>query len=292
MPVGCGTASLRPYFASAPLSLEVASSVCTLTVTDKPTITSAGGVGPISESACKGSTKILTVSATTPCGSLSYVWSLDGDLLPNSTNVAGVLTNSLTLTNVNETSIGQYTCAVTDARGTSTVTINLFVDYLTVSLPNQVSYSQCTGTQFLVTLPNPETSVVQTNVSYQWYGPNPTTFAVGPISGATSKTLTINNVQLGHSGNYYCVASIGATSCGATTTASTQSLGNITLSVNRAPVVTTSTANQTLCPGNTFSASVTATGGIAGNAASGDKTLSYRWKKAGNNVNEIGRAHV
>ena len=132
------------------------------------------------------------------------------------------------------------------ARGTSTVTINLVVDYLTVSLPTQTSYSLCQGANWTVVLPNPVTSVAQNAVTYQWYGPT------GAISGATTKNLQLNSVSLAQSGDYYCIAAIGNTSCGSPTTASTQSLGAITLHVNRTPVVSTTSANQNICPGTTF----------------------------------------
>ena len=54
------------------------SSSCVLSVTDKPTITSAGGVGPITQHACIGTGKVLAVTATSPCGPISYRWSYAG----------------------------------------------------------------------------------------------------------------------------------------------------------------------------------------------------------------------
>jgi len=60
---------------------------------------------------------LFTVTATTAVGALTYQWQRDGiDLLPQA-GVTGTNTHTLTLTNVQLSDETNYTCVVTNARG-------------------------------------------------------------------------------------------------------------------------------------------------------------------------------
>jgi hypothetical protein len=96
--------------------------------------------------------------------------------------------------------------------------------------------------------------------TYQWNKDNVA------ISGATSSSYTISNVQPTNAGSYTVVA----TNSGGSTTSNAA-----TLTVNVAPTITTQPASQTVAAGG----SVTFTG-----AASGTPTPTYQWQKGGANI--------
>ena len=59
----------------------------------------------------------FTVTATTAIGGLSYQWQLDGNVLPSQAGVNGTTTRTLTLSNVQESSEGNYSCIITNDGG-------------------------------------------------------------------------------------------------------------------------------------------------------------------------------
>jgi pectate lyase len=99
--------------------------------------------------------------------------------------------------------------------------------------------------------------------TYQWR------FNGTNISGATSSTYSLSNVQSANAGNYSVVVT---NSAGSATSA------NATLTVNAAataPSITSQPASQTVAVGGTASFSVTATG---------TATLTYQWRFNGSNI--------
>jgi hypothetical protein len=81
-------------------------------------------------------------------------------------------------------------------------------------------------------------------ITYQWYD------SVGPISGATSATLSFTAATLAMSGNYYVIVT---PTCGAPVTSNT-----VALTVNPTPTAT-APANQTVCAGTTSPISLVGT---------------------------------
>ncbi len=78
-----------------------------------PTIT----LQPVSHTVNPGVTTNFTVAAT-GTGTLSYQWRTNGVNLVNSSKYAGVTSATLWVTNVQQTDVGNYSVAVTDANGT------------------------------------------------------------------------------------------------------------------------------------------------------------------------------
>ena len=64
-----------------------------------------------------GSTVMFTVTATTTVGALTYQWQLDGSNLSPQTGVTGITTHTLILTSIQESSEANYSCVVTNIRG-------------------------------------------------------------------------------------------------------------------------------------------------------------------------------
>ena len=64
-----------------------------------------------------GSTVMFVVTATTAVGTLTYQWQLDGSNLSPQTGVTGITTHTLTLISIQESSEANYSCVVTNARG-------------------------------------------------------------------------------------------------------------------------------------------------------------------------------
>jgi hypothetical protein len=90
-------------------------------------------------------------------------------------------------------------------------------------------------------------------LSYQWY------FDGAPLSGATSASLTLNNVQAAQAGSY---------SVGVNNVAGSAASSSATLTVNVPPTLTAQPQNQTATQGQGATFSVT---------ASGTAPLSYQW---------------
>ncbi|MSU59576.1 MAG: hypothetical protein EXS35_15655 [Pedosphaera sp.] len=82
-------------------------------VSPGPTITTQ----PASKTVAPGVNTTFSVAAT-GSGALSYQWRKDGANLANGTKYSGVTGTTLTITNVQQTDVGNYNVNVTDANGT------------------------------------------------------------------------------------------------------------------------------------------------------------------------------
>lgn len=98
--------SLTYFGAQVPLTINV--------VSPGPTINTQ----PVSKTVNPGVNTTFTVAAT-GSGALSYQWKKNGANLANSTKYGGVTTATLTITNVQQTDVGNYNVNVTDANGTT-----------------------------------------------------------------------------------------------------------------------------------------------------------------------------
>jgi endonuclease/exonuclease/phosphatase family metal-dependent hydrolase len=145
---------------------------------------------PQSQTVPPGSNVTFTVSAsgTVP---LSYQW------LFNSTNIAGANTNPFTLTNVQPTNAGNYSVIVTNMAGSVTSSnAVLIVSNLPPTITTQPQ------SQTVNVGDSPTFSVVAsgaTPLSYQWR------LGTTNISGATTNSYTLSNVQTNDAGNFTVV---------------------------------------------------------------------------------------
>ncbi len=245
------TSSDSGYFGNANSSsttytLAGANAVVQANFVASPVITAQ----PQSQTVTAGANVTFSVSATgTPAP--TYQWRKNG------TYISGATQSSYTLTSVNSGHAGYYSVVVTNAYG-SVESSNATLTVTTAPAITTQPLSQTVTTGANVNL-----TVVASGsapLSYQWKknGTN--------ISGATSSTLGLNNVQSADAGSYTVVV---ANSAGSATSSAA------TLVVNASPVITTQPQNQTVAMGGTFSFTV---------VAGGSAPLSYQWRKNGSNI--------
>ncbi len=222
---------------------NVTSNAATLTVNPNTAITSQ----PSDVTACDGGTATFSVTATG--SNLTYQWQKDGS------DISGAINSSLTYDYVDATYAGSYTCVVSGDCGTVTsnaATLTVNPNTAITSQPSDVTACEGDNATFSV-------SATGSNLTYQWQKDGVA------ISGATSSTLTLNNVTSTDAASYTCVVS---GDCGNVTS------NSATLTVNPATAITNESGSQTACDGSDVTFSVTATG----------SNLTYQWKKDGTNI--------
>ena len=177
------------------------------TTVTAPTITTQ----PVSQTVTAGSSVTFSVAAsgTAP---LAFQWKLGG------TNLAGATNASLTLTNVQSANAGSYTVTVSNSAGSATSNAATLAISSTATAPA------------ITTPPASQTVTVGGSVTFSVAasGTAPLAFqwklGGANISGATSSSLTLTNVQSANAGSYTVTVSnsIGsATSNAATLTVTT-----------------------------------------------------------------------
>lgn len=172
----------------------------------------------------------------------------------DSTLLSGQTTSTLSLTNVQTADAGSYTVIATNSAGSATSSAATLSVTTAPAITTQPQNASATvgGS---VTL-----SVVASGtapLSYQWKKGGTA------ISGATSASYTISNVQTTDAGSY--------------TVTVTNSIGSVTsnaatLTVSSAPSITSQPQGSSVVVGNSVSFSVTATGSAP---------LTYQWQKGG-----------
>ena len=219
---------------------SVTSTVATLTVLVPPGIITQ----PQSQAVVVGKSPTFSMAAsgTVPFG---YQWRFNGTVLSGATGSA------LTLSNVQSNQTGSYLVVVTNVAGSATSAVAALTVYVPAGITTQ-PLSQTT-TQGL----NATFSVVASGTapfSYQWRL-NGTV-----LSGATSGSVALTNVQTSQAGSYTVVVT---NSWGSATSAVA------TLTVLVPPGITTQPQSQAVVVGQsaTFSA-----------AASGTVPLRYQWR--------------
>ena len=169
------------------------SNVGILSFTPPPSFTTH----PAGQSVAPGASATFSASATSSIA-LTYQWQKDGAAIPGATNA------TLTVNNVQVANLGSYTLVATNAVGptTSNVAVLSFVpspEFTTHPAGQNVAPGAS------VTFTASATSSIP--ITYQWQKDGV------PISGATTTTLTVSNVQVANLGNYTLVAinSVGPT---------------------------------------------------------------------------------
>ncbi len=165
---------------------------------------------PQSQTAAPGGSVTFTAAASgNPAP--TYQWRKDGNAISGATNA------SLALTNVQAGDAGTYTVVATNSAGTATsdgavltVSAATTAPTFTTQPQGQTAATGGSATFTVAASGNPAPT-------YQWY------FGGSAISGATSATLTLSNVQSSNAGSYYATATNSAgmaTSTSATLTVS------------------------------------------------------------------------
>lgn len=203
---------------------------------------------PQSRTNAVGSTATFSVTAT-GTAPITYRWYF------NQTNlITGATSATLTLSNVQFTNMGTYSCLVSNVGGTimsSNATLTV-IDVPLAFTSEPVSQTVNAGANATFTA----TANGTPPLSYQWL------FNSIPISGATTNSYTVLNAQTNAIGNY-------------SVTVTNTSGGNITssnafLTVNPvAPTITTQPLSRTIYQGSNVLFTV---------AATGSEPFSYQWK--------------
>ena len=225
-----------------------------------PTIT----FQPQSRTNNAGTTAVFSVSAG-GAAPLAYQWSKDGLNLSEGGNVSGATNATLTLANVLKADAGTY----------SVVVSNLLDDVTSQPATLEVIDPAITGQPAAQMVPVGGTAVFTVgaagtpSLSFRWSKGGAGLTDAGNISGASSSTLTVSNVQSGDLGNY-SVAVSNAVGFALSAPAP--------LTLGSPPQITDQPASRTNIAGSSATFSV----GAQGNS------LTYRWLRAGTTLSDAG----
>ncbi len=202
----------------------------------------------------------VSVSGSAP---FSYQWRKNGTNLTDGGNVSGATTTSLTLSNVQDSDVANYTVTIADQlKSITSLPATLTVISMTPTIVTQpVGRTNLANTlaTFLVTV------VGSAPFNYQWRKDGAYLNESSNMSAANSATLTISNVQRSDQGDYDVVITNG--------------LGSTTSCVARLtfgdPLIVAQPVGQAVSVG--CSATLTV-------AAIGTAPLSYQWLFNGNPI--------
>jgi hypothetical protein len=229
----------------------------TLSVLVPPTIDSQAPAGGAFLAGSGGTVNLsVTAHATHP---INYLWNKNNGPLSNGGHVSGVATSTLTLTGVDATDVGSYSCHLSNADGATDslpVILSLASGPTIVAQPTAQAVALGSNATFTVT-------AAGSSLVYLWSKGTTALSNGGRISGASSSALTISAVIDADAGSYSClITNLGGT----TNTAS------VALTVIDPPLITTQPVSQVANIGNAIGFHVAATG----------TSPSYQWKQ--NNV--------
>jgi subtilisin-like proprotein convertase family protein len=216
---------------------------------------------PLSQTVAVGSTVGFNVVAS-GAAPFSYQWQLNGGPIVNATST------SLSLNNVQTGDSGNYSVVVTNSVGAATSAVAV----LSVLLPPSiVSQPQSLTTVAGTTANFSANGTGSPPLNYQWQLNGSNLSNNSRVSGATSTSLAIGNVQASDAGNYTLVAN---NAVGVVTSAVA------VLTVNGPPSITAQPTGQSVSTGANVSFNVT---------ASGTAPLSYQWLFNGNILSDGGQ---
>jgi hypothetical protein len=216
-----------------------------------------------------GATVTFGPVAATGANPNAWTWKFGSTVLTNGNNgrsstVSGATSDTLTISGITSADRGNYFAVAANNGPTPTTSAAAYLELLGSCIsPNLASATNCAGTTAHFTA---GTSGCQPPLSFAWtYNDNPLSDGPGPsglstISGSTTASLQIANVQDGDAGVYALTVTDGN---------SAQSVSSATLTVADTPGFSQHPANQNKVAGQTATFSVVGTG----------NALSYQWKK-------------
>ena len=258
-----------------------------LTIVSDPSITSHPGNATI----CVNGTYNPTVSATGGAPSLVYQWQYSANGSTGWANVVNGTPANSTYTNASSATLFTvagsiaagtyyYRCAVS-ATGSGCDAVNSNNGILTIVADPAISVQPsnatvCSGGTYSPTI----TATGGTpSLTYQWqYSANGssgwTDVADGTPANATysnptsSNTFSVSGILTAGTYYYHCIASATGSGCGSATS------NNGVLTVVNDPTITVQPISSTICTGNTYAPTITATGGTP--------SLTYQWQYSAN----------
>ena len=205
----------------------------------------------------------VTAYGTAP---LAYQWRKNGVNLSDGGAVSGATHATLTVANVLQADVASYSVVITNAYNsvTSSVASLEVVDPAITNQPG--SRMVLPGSTAVFTVGAAGTPAL----SYRWKKRSTDLSDGGNVSGATSSTLTVSNVQSGDLGNYSAAVS---------NTLGFALSAPAALTFGAQPLITNQPVNQTNVAGSTATFSV----GVAGDG------LSYQWLRGSASLSDDGR---
>jgi hypothetical protein len=153
---------------------------------------------PTNSTIISGSNAVFSIYATNYFP-LSFQWQFNGTNLTDGGQISGSLSSNLMISGAQPANAGPYQVIVTDSYGAITSSIvSLAVDYPVQITGQPASEALLSGTNatFIVT-------ATGFPLNYQWYYNGLPLTNGGNISGATSYTLNVANVQTNNNGVYW-----------------------------------------------------------------------------------------
>ncbi|HEC42189.1 MAG TPA: hypothetical protein ENI20_05100 [Bacteroides sp.] len=206
---------------------------------------------PVSQSVCPGDNILFTIESTGV--GLSYQWQKDGVPIP------GEINPNLPLNNIDASYAGTYSCIVSSSCGGPLTSNGAVLTLLPQTIINTQPANQtgCEGNNINFTL-----AATGSNLNYQWKKGGIPMSDGGRISGVNTNNLLITGVISTDVAAYKCTVS---GDCGDETSIP------VVLTVNQNILITGQPVSTSVCPDDTISFGVTATG----------TSLTYQWQKNG-----------
>jgi hypothetical protein len=227
---------------------------------------------PVSQVVSGGSTAKFEVAAAEATGSFGispvrYEWSKNGVVIADNGRYGGATTPVLSIKNVAGTDAGNYSVKVIGSCGEATSqTFTLTLGTVSINaVAASVDACQTSDAKLEV---NATASVSGLNVEYHWFKGDVQLFDGPKYSGAHTNALTIKNAQSSDAGQYKAMAV-------APTAVNISASTNVGLNLYAATQITTAPVGKKVCEGTKETLTVTATGG---------GTMTYQWKKDGQDI--------
>ncbi len=231
------------------------------TATGTPTITAQ----PVAQTAAVAGTATFTVTATsTTSTAFTYQWLKNDETI---TGNASATTATLTLANVQAADVAAYTVVITNNVGpvTSAGAALVITGLAPAIVTSPVSLTRAAGTPAIFTV----TASGSPTLSYQWRKAGTNLTDGANISGSTTSSLTVANVQTADAVAYDVIVTNSVAS-------SAPSAAAILTVTPAAPTITLQpVSSQTVVVASTATLSV---------AATGTAPFTYQWRKGGINL--------